>query len=93
MEKLKSRNDYCNISYSMHESLARIGLVIDAFRRTLRLATPGPSVGGLTGGPGSCSMEANRSAAERISRWVVSWHLLAESIAAIASQQFLALHD
>ena len=54
VEKLKSRNDYCNISYSMHESLARIGSVIGASRRTLRLANPGPSVGGLTGEPGSC---------------------------------------
>jgi hypothetical protein len=59
----------------MRKFLARIGLVIGAFRRTLRLANPGPSVGGLTGGPGSCSTE-------RISRWVVSWHLFAESIAA-----------
>jgi len=86
VEQSKSRNGYCKLSYSMHKSLAKIGLVIDASRRTLRLANPGPSVGGLTGGPGSCS-------AERISRWVVSWHLLAESIAATASQQFLALHD
>src|SRR5215472_15713206 len=52
-KKVKSRNDYRNIPLLTARVLARIGF--GHWRVQLRLGHPGPSVGGLTGGPGSCS--------------------------------------
>src|SRR5262249_15038721 len=78
------------------ELFATIGFGHGRIHRPRVLANPGPSVGGLTGGPGGCSSRklTNLPYAGNHLLWnAAKVQQTVKSIAAPATQQFSALHD